>query len=152
VRIVRDRGRDIHLEKRPIRPGEDRSGGIPVVAVRFEYWSVVSTITTVIANLFQPRGISATTGDAFLVAEGHDFLAEGSGPGGSGPGGSGAGSGGPVGGGPGGGVVNKNVAGYQGDGGAPTDALLSSPAGVAVLDDGSIVVADTGNGAVRRIG
>jgi RHS repeat-associated protein len=41
--------------------------------------------------------------------------------------------------------------GYSGDGSAGDEAQLASPRGLLVLDDGSIVFADTDNHAVRRV-
>jgi hypothetical protein len=43
------------------------------------------------------------------------------------------------------------VAGYQGDGGAATSALLSSPHGLALMPGGDLVISDTGNNAVRLV-
>jgi sugar lactone lactonase YvrE len=41
--------------------------------------------------------------------------------------------------------------GFAGDGGSPTDAALSSPAGVAVDSSGNILIADSGNSRIRRV-
>ncbi|MEZ4241100.1 MAG: hypothetical protein R3F59_34065 [Myxococcota bacterium] len=43
-------------------------------------------------------------------------------------------------------------AGFSGDGGAPTDALLNTPCGVALDADGNLFVADSNNHLVRRVG
>ena len=42
-------------------------------------------------------------------------------------------------------------AGYAGDGGAATEALLSRPFGIAMAPDGALHVADTANHVVRRV-
>jgi hypothetical protein len=41
--------------------------------------------------------------------------------------------------------------GAYGDGGPATSAAFDSPVGVQVSSDGAVVVADTGNGAIRLI-
>lgn len=43
------------------------------------------------------------------------------------------------------------TAGFAGDGGLARDALLTEPSAVAVADDGSVYIADTGNNRVRRV-
>jgi len=48
-------------------------------------------------------------------------------------------------------VAGEGVAGFFGDGGAPTNALLNHPAGVAVDASGDIFIADTGNNRVREV-
>ncbi len=41
--------------------------------------------------------------------------------------------------------------GYSGNGRAAVEARLSNPSQVSLADDGSLLIADTGNGAVRRV-
>jgi RHS repeat-associated protein len=43
------------------------------------------------------------------------------------------------------------VDGYSGDGGPAADAGLSDPTGLAVADDGSVYIADSGNHRIRRV-
>ena len=43
------------------------------------------------------------------------------------------------------------VPGYEGDGGPASDALFSSPSGMAVAPSGDTYICDSGNNAVRRI-
>ncbi len=49
-------------------------------------------------------------------------------------------------------IAGAGTAGFAGDGGAATVALLNRPEGIAVRPDGSIAIADTGNQRVRAIG
>jgi streptogramin lyase len=42
--------------------------------------------------------------------------------------------------------------GYSGDGGPANKAQLNSPHGIAVDDSGSVFIADTGNGVIRKVG
>jgi sugar lactone lactonase YvrE len=48
-------------------------------------------------------------------------------------------------------TIAGNGRGFFGDGGPAADAELNAPSGVAVLTDGSILIADTGNDRIRRI-
>lgn len=48
-------------------------------------------------------------------------------------------------------VAGTGAAGYGGDGGPATSALLAGPRGVALGTDGSLYIADTGNHRVRAI-
>lgn len=48
-------------------------------------------------------------------------------------------------------VAGTGVAGYEGDGGAATSALLDSPGDLAFDSKGNLYIADSGNGAVRQV-
>jgi sugar lactone lactonase YvrE len=48
-------------------------------------------------------------------------------------------------------IAGTGAAGYGGDDGPATQALLNAPFGVAVRDDGDLVVADTGNNHLRLV-
>lgn len=51
------------------------------------------------------------------------------------------------------GYMDPETAGsYSGDGGAATNAGLSSPTAVAVAPDGTLYISDTGNNLIRRVG
>lgn len=47
--------------------------------------------------------------------------------------------------------AGTGTAGYSGDGGPATAAMLKEPHDVAVAADGSILIADTGNSCIRRV-
>jgi hypothetical protein len=49
-------------------------------------------------------------------------------------------------------VAGSGTAGFAGDAGPATTAALNAPAGLAVAGDGALLVADTGNNRVRRVG
>lgn len=48
-------------------------------------------------------------------------------------------------------IAGSGVSGYSGDGGPATDASLNRPSDVCITGDGSVVIADVGNDAVRRV-
>jgi hypothetical protein len=48
-------------------------------------------------------------------------------------------------------VAGNGEAGYSGEQGAPTDARLNRPLGVAVGPDGAIYIADTDGNRIRRV-
>lgn len=47
--------------------------------------------------------------------------------------------------------AGSGSAGFSGDGGPATQARLNAPTGLALLPDGSVLIADTGNNRVRRV-
>lgn len=49
-------------------------------------------------------------------------------------------------------IAGTGEAGDDGDGGPAVRARLNHPSGVAVLSDGSVLVSDTGNHKIRRVG
>ncbi len=49
-------------------------------------------------------------------------------------------------------VAGGSTAGFSGDGGPAADARLRAPRGLAIDADGNLLIADTGNGRVRRVG
>ena len=49
-------------------------------------------------------------------------------------------------------VAGTGVAGFAGDGGPATEAQLRGPFAVAVGEDGTLFIADSGNGLIRRVG
>jgi sugar lactone lactonase YvrE len=49
-------------------------------------------------------------------------------------------------------VAGTNLAGFSGDGGAPTSARLNNPSGVVLDTYGRILIADTANNRIRRFG
>ncbi|MEA2231133.1 MAG: hypothetical protein QOD83_949 [Solirubrobacteraceae bacterium] len=49
-------------------------------------------------------------------------------------------------------LAGTGVSGFSGDGGPAAAALLSQPTALAVATDGALLVADRGNGRIRRIG
>jgi sugar lactone lactonase YvrE len=48
-------------------------------------------------------------------------------------------------------VAGTDAAGYGGDGGRASNALLSQPSGLAIDSHGNLLIADTGNNRVRRV-
>ncbi len=48
-------------------------------------------------------------------------------------------------------IAGSNAAGFSGDGGQATSALLRSPNGVAVAQDGAVLIADRDNNRVRKV-
>ncbi|MEA2425837.1 MAG: hypothetical protein QOH13_2247 [Thermoleophilaceae bacterium] len=49
-------------------------------------------------------------------------------------------------------VAGSGKAGFAGDGAPATGAELNAPSGLAVAGDGALLIADTGNNRVRRVG
>jgi uncharacterized protein (TIGR03437 family) len=48
-------------------------------------------------------------------------------------------------------VAGNGAAGYQGDGGVATAAMVSGPSGVAVGPSGNLLIADSGNNRIRQV-
>jgi streptogramin lyase len=48
-------------------------------------------------------------------------------------------------------VAGNGDAGYAGDGGPATDAMLSNPLGIALDNEGNLYIADTNNAAIRMV-
>ncbi|MGH9278344.1 MAG: TIR domain-containing protein [Acidimicrobiales bacterium] len=48
-------------------------------------------------------------------------------------------------------VAGSVLAGFAGDGGPATSAKLDSPSGLAIANDGTIYIADTGNNRIRKV-
>lgn len=85
------------------------------------------------ARLAQPGGIAALPGGGFLFADTGNHRIRRVGPDGIIT------------------TIAGSAAGYGGDGGPATAALLNGPTDVALDADGSILIADTGNHRIRRI-
>jgi hypothetical protein len=49
-------------------------------------------------------------------------------------------------------VAGTGTAGLSGDGGAATSARLLQPAGISATPDGGFLIADSGNGRIRKVG
>jgi sugar lactone lactonase YvrE len=49
-------------------------------------------------------------------------------------------------------VAGTGSGGFSGDGGPPTSARLAEPRGVAVMGNGTVLIADTGNNRIRAFG
>lgn len=49
-------------------------------------------------------------------------------------------------------VAGTGTAGYSGDGGAATAAQLNQPRGVSIDSSGNLLIADSGNHAIRKVG
>ncbi|MBK1722057.1 hypothetical protein CKO23_07295 [Thiocystis violacea] len=49
-------------------------------------------------------------------------------------------------------VAGTGVSSFSGDGGLAKNAEISSPTGIAVTPDGSLLIADAGNARIRRVG
>jgi hypothetical protein len=94
---------------------------------------VITTAVDVAAGLDAPGGVTALGGAAYLVADtGNGLIRR-------------VASNGAI------ATVAGTTPGFSGDGGPAALAQLRSPSDTAVMPDGGYVIADTGNGRIRRV-
>jgi trimeric autotransporter adhesin len=86
------------------------------------------------AQLLEPAGVAAAPGGGFLVSESRGHRVRHVSPAGLITS-----------------VAGTATAGFSGDGGAAASARLSGPAGISVTPDGGFLIADSGNGRVRKV-